>query len=127
MVTHGNSGNISANGDSDDPLDTIMIHWSYNGGNVDNNANDNNGSNGNNGVNHENNSIGNIGTNGSSGVVHGTNGIIEWQCVFHISHAPLHIEINDATGFIGAMSIIDTNGVNDDNDSPFASLDCQCC
>ena len=43
MVTNGNSGNIGAN---DDPLDTIMIHWSYNGGNVDNNANDDIGFNG---------------------------------------------------------------------------------
>ena len=96
MVINGDSGNIGVN---DDPLETIIICWPYNGGNVDNNAN------------------GDFGSNGSSGVI-GTNGIIEWQCVFHILHAPLHIEINDTTGLIGAItiSIIDTNGVNDDND-----------
>ena len=67
-----------------------------------------------------NNSICNIG-------VIGTNGIIEWQCVFHISHMPLHIEINDATGVIGAISIIDFNDANDANESPFAPMDHQCC
>ena len=34
--TNGDSSNIGANGDNDDPLETIMIHWSYNGGDVDN-------------------------------------------------------------------------------------------
>ena len=48
MVTHGNSVNIGANGDNDDPLETMMIHWSYNG---DNNANGDNGFNGVNGAN----------------------------------------------------------------------------
>ena len=64
-----------------------------------------------------------IGTNG----VIGTKGTIEWRCVLHISQTPLHIEINDVTGVIGAISIIDTNGINDANESPFAPTDCQCC
>ena len=54
MVTNGDSGNIGANGDNDDPLETMVIHWSYNGGSVDNSANGDNGSNGDNGVNGEN-------------------------------------------------------------------------
>ena len=95
MVTNGDSSNIT-NGDNDDPLKKMMIHWSYNGGNVDNKANGDNGF------------IGSSGFIGTSGVI-GTNGINEWQCVLHISHAPLHIEINDA------------------NESPFAPLDLQCC
>ena len=81
MVINGDNCNIGTNGNCDDPLERIMIHWSYNGGNVDDNTNDNIGSNGNNGVNGENDSIsdiGNIGTNGSSGV-------IEWRCVFQMA------------------------------------------
>ena len=93
MVTNGDSANIGANGENDDPLETRMIHWSYNGGNVDNNANGENGFNGDNG---ENNSIGDIGTNGFIGISGGVIGIIEWQCVFHNLLAPLHIEINKA-------------------------------
>ena len=34
------SGNIGADGDNDDQLETIMINWPYNGGNDDSNAND---------------------------------------------------------------------------------------
>ena len=68
--------------------------------------------------------MGNIGTDGfigTSGVIgtYGTSGVIgtiEWRRVFHISHVPLHIEIYDTTGFISAISIIDTNGVNDANE-----------
>ena len=60
-----------------------------------------------------------IGTNG----VIGTKGTIEWQCVLHISQAPLHIEINDVTGVIDAISIIDTNGINDAKESSFAPTD----
>ena len=111
LVTNGNSGNIGTNGDNDDPLHPIMIQWSYNDGNVDNNANGDNG------------------FNGTSRVI-GTNGIIEWRCVFHILHAPLHIEINNALAFgvIGAIRAMDTNGVTDANESPFALLlmDHQC-
>ena len=62
------------------PLKTIMMHWSYNGGNVINNAYGDNGSDGDNGFNGENNSIVDIGTNGfigTSGII-GTNGTIEW-------------------------------------------------
>ena len=33
----------------------------------------------------------------------------DFRCVFHISQAPSDIEINDATGVIGAISTIDTN------------------
>ena len=45
MVTNSDSGNIGANGVNDYPLEKMMIHWSYNGGNVDNNACGDNGSN----------------------------------------------------------------------------------
>ena len=34
MVTNGDSGNIGAKCDNEDPLETKMIHWSYNGRNV---------------------------------------------------------------------------------------------
>ena len=61
-----------------------------------------------------NNANGDNGFNGTSGITE-TNGTIEWQCVFHILHASLHIEINDATGVIGAISVIDTNCVNEAN------------
>ena len=89
---NGDSENIGANDDNNDPLETIMMHWSYNGGNVDNSANGNNGSKGVNGVNGENNSIGDVGTNGCIGTdgfigtsfVIGTNGTIEWR--FYIRH-----------------------------------------
>ena len=67
MVTNGDSGNIGTNGEIDDPLETMVIHWSYNGGSVDNSANGDNGSNGDNGVNGENDSIGDIVTNGIIG------------------------------------------------------------
>ena len=56
MVTNGDSGNI---GDNDDPLETMMIYWSYNGTNGDNIANGDNG------------------IIDSSGVI-GANGTIEW-------------------------------------------------
>ena len=95
MVTNGNSGNVGANCDIYDPLETMFIHWSYNGGNVDNNTNGNNGFNSDNGVNGENNFIGDINTNGfigTSGVI-GTNGSIEWQmgmCLPHFTRAIAH-------------------------------------
>ena len=34
----------------------------------------------------------------------------KWRCAMCL---PLHIEIDDITGVIGAINIIDTNGVND--------------
>ena len=34
MVTNGDSGNIGPNCNNDDLLEKIMIHWSYNGGNL---------------------------------------------------------------------------------------------
>ena len=83
----GTNGDIGAN---DDPLETVMIHWSYNGGNVDNNAIDDKYDN--NGENAENNSIGDIGDIGtivSHGVI-GTDGIIEWRCLSHFTRA-IHI------------------------------------
>ena len=39
MVTNGDNGTIGANGASDDPFETMMIHWSYNGDNGNNNSN----------------------------------------------------------------------------------------
>ena len=63
-------------GDKDDPLKTMMIHWSYNGGSVDNHANGDSGFTGNNGVNGKNNSIGTNDFIVTSGVI-GTNGTIE--------------------------------------------------
>ena len=93
-----------------------MINWSYNGGNVDNNADDDIGSNGENDSNDENDSIDNI----------GNIGIFEWLCVFHIPHASLHIKINDTTGVIGAITIINTNSINDADESSFAPMDRQC-
>ena len=79
-----------------------MINWSYNGGTVDNNANDHIGSNGDNGVYGENNSIGDIG----------------------------NVETNSFSGVIGttdAIRIIDTNGVNYAKELPLAPLYRQCC
>ena len=35
MVTNGNNGTIGANGANDNPFETMMIHWSYNGSNGD--------------------------------------------------------------------------------------------
>ena len=55
MVTNGDNGTISAN---DDPFETMMIHWSYNG---DNGSNGDNCSNGDNGTNNFNDDSGNIG------------------------------------------------------------------
>ena len=43
--------------------------------------------------------------------------------VFHITHMPLHVEINEVSTVIGAVSFIDTNGVNDANKSAFAPID----
>ena len=81
----------------------MVIHWSNNGTNGNNNTN------------------GNDGSNDTRGAI-GTNCPIEWQGVFHISHASLHIEINDAIGVIGAVSVIDSNGVNEANGSPMLPL-----
>ena len=49
MVTNRDSGNIGANGNNDDPLETMMIHRSYNGTNGDNNTDGDNGFNDDNG------------------------------------------------------------------------------
>ena len=43
MVTNGDNGTIGANGANDDPFETMMIHWSYNGFNGDNGFNCDNG------------------------------------------------------------------------------------
>ena len=45
MVTNGDNGAIGANRANDDPFETMMIHWSYNGDNGDNGDNDFNGDN----------------------------------------------------------------------------------
>jgi hypothetical protein len=37
MMTNGDNGTIGANGANDDPFETMMIHWSYNGSNGENN------------------------------------------------------------------------------------------
>ena len=69
MVTNGDNGTIGANGSNDDPFETLMIHWSYNGSNgsnSDNGFNDDNGSNGDNGNNKSNDDSGNIGDNDDS-------------------------------------------------------------
>ena len=66
MVTNGDNGTIGANGSNDDPFETMMIHWSYNGSNGDNGSNDDNGSNGDNGTNNFNGDSGNIGANGDN-------------------------------------------------------------
>ena len=49
MVTNGDDGTIGANGADDDPFETMMIHWSYNGSNDDNGSNGDNGNNNSNG------------------------------------------------------------------------------
>ena len=59
-VTNGNNGFIGANGANDDPFETMMIHWSYNGPDGDN------GSDGDNGENNFNGDSGNIGDNGDN-------------------------------------------------------------
>ena len=46
MVTNCDSGNIGANSDNSDPLETMVMPWSYNGANSDNNGNGDNGFNG---------------------------------------------------------------------------------
>ena len=76
MVTNGDSGNIGANSDNDDPLETMMIHWSYNGGNCDN---------------YDNGSNGDIGTNGFIGTssVISTNRSIDWPEVLERDSLPL--------------------------------------
>ena len=56
--TNGDSGNIGTNGDHDDPLETRMVLWLYNGGNVDTTANGDNDFDGDSG------NIGTIGDNG---------------------------------------------------------------
>ena len=40
MVTNGDSGANGTNGTNDDPLETMTVHWSYNG---DNDTNGDNG------------------------------------------------------------------------------------
>ena len=56
-VTNGDNGTIGANEANDDPFETIMIHWSYNG------SNDDNGSNNGNKYNNSNDDRGKIGDN----------------------------------------------------------------
>ena len=72
MVTNGDNGTIGANGANDDPFETMMIHWSYNGSNGSNgdngfngdyDFNDDNGFNVDNGNNNSNGDSGNIGAN----------------------------------------------------------------
>ena len=61
MVTNGDNDTIGANGANyDDPFETMMIHWSYNGSNGDNGFNDDNGSNGDSGNNNSNDDRGKI-------------------------------------------------------------------
>ena len=60
MVTNGDNGTIGANEANDDPFETMMIYWSYNGSNGDN------GFNGDNGNNNFNGDSGNIGANGDN-------------------------------------------------------------
>ena len=43
MVTNGDNSNIGANSDNNDPLETMIIHKSYNGAHRNNNANRDNG------------------------------------------------------------------------------------
>ena len=72
MVTNGDNGTIGANGANNDPFETMMIYWSYNGSNGDdgfngdNGFNDDNGFNGDNGNNNSNFDSGNIGANGDN-------------------------------------------------------------
>ena len=66
MATNRNNGAIGAHGANDDPFETMMIHWSYNGSNGDNGFNDANGFNGDNGNNNFNGDSGNIGANGDN-------------------------------------------------------------
>ena len=76
MVTIGDSGNIGANGTNDDLMETMIVHWSYNGTSGDNNAHRDNG------VNGENNSYGdggNIGTNEANDDPFETM-MIHWLC-----------------------------------------------
>ena len=88
----GDIGNITANGNNNDPLETMMIHWSYYGVNGDNNAS------GNNGANDDNNCV--------SGVI-GTNSIIEWRCLPHITMASMTSMVPMKTWqFIGAIGAI---------------------
>ena len=54
MVTNCDNGTIGANGANDDPFETMMIHWSYNGFNDDNGNNNSNGDSGNIGANGDN-------------------------------------------------------------------------
>ena len=60
MVTNGDYGTIGANEANNDPFETMMIHWWYNGSNDDNDSNGDNGSNNFNG------DSGNIGANGDN-------------------------------------------------------------
>ena len=72
MVTNGDNGTIGANRANDDPFETMMIHWSYNGSNGvtgsndDSGSNDDNGFNGDDGTNNFNGDSGNIGANGDN-------------------------------------------------------------
>ena len=71
MTTNGDNGTVDANGANDDPFETMMIHWSFNGSNGDNSFDGNTGDynfngdcgNANIGANGDN---GNIGANGDN-------------------------------------------------------------
>ena len=89
----GDNGNITASGNNNDPLKTMMIiNWSYYGVNGNNNANGNNGA--------------NDGNNCVRGV-DGTNSIIEWRCLPHITMASMTSVVPMKTQqFIGAIQSV---------------------
>ena len=66
MVTNGDNGTIGANEANDDPLETMMIHWSYKGSNGDNGFNGDNCFNGDTGNKNSNGDSGNIGASGNN-------------------------------------------------------------
>ena len=70
-VTNGGNADIDTNGANEDPFETMMIHWSYNGSNGSkrvNGFNVDNGTNGNNAndSNNTNDYSGNIGASGTN-------------------------------------------------------------
>ena len=67
MVTNGDNGDIGANGDKDDPFETMVIHWWYNGPNGDNDSDGDNNSNGDSGNIGASGAIGDSGNIGTSG------------------------------------------------------------
>ena len=105
---NGDSGNIGANGDNNDPWETLMIHWSFNCANRDNNVNRDNDANGYNhanrdsGTNSDNDADEENGSNCNNGNIvlklwwH--NGNIGTKCVLAFK------------GFIGSYGFIGTSG-----------------